>query len=159
MANVTEISQFDTGIYQLETTDPLEGGSSGVMNYAIKGLANRTKFLFDKLIPKNRGWFSGFDVGGSSGPLSVSGDIASAVATVVTGDGGMVLVTMSNAMNNMNYKVVVSLESNSTDVLADCELGSPVFKKISTTQFQLGFIQFSLRLQNIKVHIDVLSLD
>lgn len=49
MANVTETSNFDEGVYQLETTDSLEGGQLGVLNKASKNLANRTKWLYDNL--------------------------------------------------------------------------------------------------------------
>lgn len=45
MANVTEIAQFDSGVYQLETTDPVQGGASGVANTQAKALANRTQWL------------------------------------------------------------------------------------------------------------------
>lgn len=49
MANVTETSNFDEGIYQLETTDPVEGGALGIANRQAKGLANRTRWLRDNL--------------------------------------------------------------------------------------------------------------
>lgn len=49
MANLTETSTFEAGIYQLETTDPVLGGASGVANLQGKQLANRTRFLYDKL--------------------------------------------------------------------------------------------------------------
>lgn len=45
MANLTETATYDAGIYQLETVDPVQGGSSGVSNYQAKSLANRTAYL------------------------------------------------------------------------------------------------------------------
>jgi len=45
MANVTETATFDAGVYQLETTDPVVGGASGVSNTPHKNLANRTTYL------------------------------------------------------------------------------------------------------------------
>lgn len=165
MANVTETSNFDDGIYQLEITDPLEGGSLGVLNKASKNTANRTRWLYNQIVslfkfaPKNRGYFTGLDIGGTSGPMTVSGNITSAIATAYSPDGSVVLVTLDNSMGNTNYKVIVSIESNNTSVLTDCEIGTPVVKKVSATQFQIGFIQFTARVQNIKVHIDVISLD
>lgn len=47
MANLPESSTFDAGVYQLETTDPVIGGPSGVSNTPLKNLANRTKYLKD----------------------------------------------------------------------------------------------------------------
>lgn len=45
MANLVEIEQWDAGIYQLETTDPVIGGPDGIDNLQAKQLANRTKYL------------------------------------------------------------------------------------------------------------------
>lgn len=45
MAFLTESDLYESGIYQLETTDPVQGGSSGVSNLPLKHLANRTKWL------------------------------------------------------------------------------------------------------------------
>lgn len=47
MANLTETSTFDAGVYQIETTDAVVGGPSGVTNTPLKNLANRTKYLKD----------------------------------------------------------------------------------------------------------------
>lgn len=45
MANLTETATYDAGVYQLETTDPVQGGPAGVSNYQGKNLANRTAYL------------------------------------------------------------------------------------------------------------------
>ncbi len=45
MADITESEQWDTGVYQLETTDPVQGGADGVDNLPHKHLANRTTWL------------------------------------------------------------------------------------------------------------------
>lgn len=45
MANLLEVSQWDAGIYQLETSDPVMGGANGVDNLQAKQLANRTLWL------------------------------------------------------------------------------------------------------------------
>lgn len=47
MANLTETSTYDAGVYQIELTDPVIGGASGITNTPIKNLANRTKYLKD----------------------------------------------------------------------------------------------------------------
>lgn len=49
MTNLTEIVQYEPGIYQLETTDPVLGGPDGIDNLQAKQLANRTAFLKKKL--------------------------------------------------------------------------------------------------------------
>lgn len=45
MANLNEIVQYEPGIYQLETTDPVLGGADGIDNLQAKQLANRTAYL------------------------------------------------------------------------------------------------------------------
>lgn len=45
MANLVEQSQWENGIYQLETLDPVEGGPNGIDNLQAKQLGNRTLFL------------------------------------------------------------------------------------------------------------------
>lgn len=45
MANLTETTAYDAGVYQIETTDPVTGGAAGIANKAAINLANRTKYL------------------------------------------------------------------------------------------------------------------
>lgn len=160
MANVTETSNFDAGIYQLETTDPLEGGALGVLNYAIKGLANRTRWLYNKVVkftPTNRGWFSGLDIGSSTGSLSRSGDISAAVASVPFGNNSAVLITFSNSMTNTNYYLEIFLESLGA-FSSDNDLFAPVYQKVSATQAIIYFQETGDATQNLKVHVKVISL-
>lgn len=49
MANLTEISEWTDGIYQLERTDKVDGGSSGIHNLPLKQLVNRTSYLKERL--------------------------------------------------------------------------------------------------------------
>lgn len=45
MANLIEQVTWEPGVYQFETTDPVEGGPNGVDNLPHKQLANRTAYL------------------------------------------------------------------------------------------------------------------
>lgn len=45
MANLIETPQWETGVYQIETTDPVVGGPDGISNIQAKQLANRTAYL------------------------------------------------------------------------------------------------------------------
>lgn len=49
MANLPEQSKWENGIYQFEITDPLQGGADGIDNIQGKQLANRTRYLKDKI--------------------------------------------------------------------------------------------------------------
>ena len=45
MANLRENAAWESGIYQLETTDPVVGGADGISNKQAIQLANRTSYL------------------------------------------------------------------------------------------------------------------
>ena len=45
MANLPETAQWEAGVYQIETTDPVQGGVNGVTNTPLKQLVNRTAYL------------------------------------------------------------------------------------------------------------------
>lgn len=45
MANVIETATWESGIYRIETTDPILGGETGTANIQAKQLANRTLWL------------------------------------------------------------------------------------------------------------------
>ena len=46
MANQPEVGTYDVGVYQYETTDPVEGGLGGIANAPLLNLANRTGYLY-----------------------------------------------------------------------------------------------------------------
>ena len=54
MANLQETARWETGIYQLETSDPVMGGADGIDNRQAKQLANRTLWLRDELVQISR---------------------------------------------------------------------------------------------------------
>lgn len=47
MATLAEVKQWIDGVYQIETTDFVEGGATGVANLQAKQLADRTAYLKD----------------------------------------------------------------------------------------------------------------
>lgn len=49
MANLAEQSQWENGIYQIEESDPVQGGANGITNRPTKQLANRTLWLKNEL--------------------------------------------------------------------------------------------------------------
>lgn len=87
MANLSETSTYDAGVYQLETTDPIIGGPTGIANSQAKALANRTKWLKDQntavlasisTLTSQVGDFAGTTTidGSSASPNLVSGNLA-----------------------------------------------------------------------------------
>ena len=59
MANITEVSQWENVIRQLENGEAATGGADGLANVQAKQLANRTKWLKDNLAPIVNATFSG----------------------------------------------------------------------------------------------------
>nr|WP_254621695.1 tail fiber protein [Salmonella sp. SG203] len=53
MGKLTEVTQWEEDIYQLETSDPVLGGPDGVSNKPQKQLANRTQWLKQQLESTN----------------------------------------------------------------------------------------------------------
>jgi hypothetical protein len=49
MANLSETLHYDEGVYQFETSDPVEGGADGIDNKPLKNLANRTAWLKNQI--------------------------------------------------------------------------------------------------------------
>lgn len=49
MANQPEVTNYDSGVYQLELTDPVQGGAGGLSNKPLLNLANRTNWLYTYL--------------------------------------------------------------------------------------------------------------
>ena len=49
MANLQETARWETGIYQLETSDPVMGGADGIDNRQAKQLGTRTLWLKNEL--------------------------------------------------------------------------------------------------------------
>lgn len=86
--------------------------------------------------------------------LTVSGGVASAVGTASSG----ILVTLTDAMPSTNYYVRSYIESLGT-YTADTEIRRESFKKISTTQFYYIQSETNSQTQNLKVHLEVISLD
>jgi len=179
MANIAEVSVFTPDVYQIEITDPLEGGAGGVMNFQAQSLANRTLWLKDentlrdseitaleilanKYFPKKRGTINNLNPGESSGTKATTGDMTNcAVSSSESGTDFVsttYLVTMTAGLANVNYKVNITLQNTGVMTTAnDCL--TPVFEPISATQFRVSLQAQVGAARSIKMHFDVISLD
>ncbi len=77
MANLSEQSVFEAGIYQIETTDPVLGGAEGISNRQAKQLANRTLFLKQQLDAASSGLDTKRAIADSYSKAEVDGKISS----------------------------------------------------------------------------------
>lgn len=86
--------------------------------------------------------------------VAVSGDIASAVGTASSG----VLVTLTTPMLTTNYYVRFYVESLGI-YGQDLQTACPMFKKVSTSQFYYIQGETNSATQDLRVHVEVISLD
>lgn len=107
----------------------------------------------------NKGSVSNVDPGfaGSVGTTLPVDGFTSASYMAGSGPISRILVTMTTAMPNMNYKVNFTVES-SGDIFTDAKTATLVFKKVSTTQFQIGIGETAGGSHNLKLHIEVVKL-
>jgi microcystin-dependent protein len=108
MTSLTEVSVFDAGVYELEITDPVQGGASGTSNVPLKNLANRTRWLYDQLATVVAS-LAGFApiaaptfTGNAAAPTPGAGDNTTRLATtafVQTAFSGIVTVNVAGGAN------------------------------------------------------------
>jgi hypothetical protein len=111
MTNLTENDSFDSGVYEYQTTDAALGGPTGVMNTPLGNLANRTRYLLNRILdgvlkyvndsgavnaitislpqPFPEGLIDGMEV---SGRVAVTN--TGAVTLAITNTGGPVIPTL-----------------------------------------------------------------
>ena len=164
MANLTELSQWEAGIYQLETTDSVEAGAGGISNEQARLLGNRTKWLKDKLlksIPKNSGYITGIDINAHTVgySYSVGGNFTAAVITQDIALAEVIRVTMANNMGSTNYKVLPPSIRSLGTFDSDNNIMPVVYKVISNTQFDIILEEIANSTQNLRMDFDVISLD
>ncbi|AJY31645.1 phage Tail Collar domain protein [Burkholderia thailandensis 34] len=55
MSKLVETSRWEEDIYQIETSDPVEGGPDGISNLQARQLVNRTRYLKDDIERRDKG--------------------------------------------------------------------------------------------------------
>jgi hypothetical protein len=86
--------------------------------------------------------------------VAVSGDIATAVGATLN----RVLVTLTTPMPTTNYYVRFYVESLGASNL-DAQVVCPMFQKVSTSQFYYIQLETANITQDLRVHVEVISLD
>lgn len=86
--------------------------------------------------------------------VAVSGDIATAVGATLN----RVLVTLTTPMPTTNYYVRFYVESLGVSN-QDAQVACPMFQNVSTSQFYYIQAETGSVTQNLRVHVEVISLD
>lgn len=135
MTNLPETSNFDAGVYEIQTTDPVIGGPSGISNAAAQNLANRTRWLYNTVqsilvslasfAGLNSPAFTGSPTTTLAGAADNSGSIANTawvnranagVATVNVAAGGTITLTAAQYGFGI-IELVGTLAANATVVV------------------------------------------
>lgn len=86
----------------------------------------------------------------------VSGDIDSAVISVITGAGRVIDVSLSSDMVNSDYIVRQYIQSLG-NIEGDNDIKTLVFKVIDKSSFQIYVEETNEGIQNIKVHLEIIQ--
>ena len=112
--------------------------------------------IMNASLPVNRGFFTGLDIGGTTGSLTVGGDITSAIATVSS--GSYITVTFATSMIDTNYFIRTSLQSMGTTTIDDLAF-CPVFKVLTATTAEIWIRESTGGAQNLRFHLEAISLN
>lgn len=109
---------------------------------------------------RNIGTASGIDIfDGTIGTLyPVTGDIVSATLTGKPADASIIRIVLANDMTDVNYYVRMFVQSLATPIGQDGAIGTPIFKIINSTTFDMYIEQFQVLNQNLKIHFEVVKI-
>ena len=148
MANLKETAQWEEGIYQWETTDPVLGGENGIDNKPTRQLANRTAWLKQELeaaqqTQRNRLITAGAGLTGG-GNLSADCSIALATPSTLSGStanwagNGTVGHTHELAQATATLAGVVKLINTLNSTATDAALSAAQGKALNDALAQLN---------------------
>lgn len=125
MANLPESAVYDAGVYQLETTDPVQGGASGVSNAPLKNLANRTTYLKQRVDNIESGATNLPGYAKSASP-SFTGDPTAPTAAL--GDNDTSIATTAFVQATLGGRLSKSVAGSGSITLTAVEAGSGILE-------------------------------
>lgn len=123
MANQPETSSFDAGVYQLETTDPVQGGIGGVSNDPLINLTNRTRWLYDRLAALDAGTFTPSWIAPKNSPALTGSPTC---PTQPMGDSSTKLANTEFVRNTLALFLSKSVAGSGNLSLSATEAGTPI---------------------------------
>lgn len=117
MGVLTETTQWENTVRQIEVTDPVLGGADGPINSAPRQLANRTQYLKAQLTTAQT------EIANARGTKTTLSDRLTALETQTTqGDlsyAGTAGVTVSHTLGSTNYTINIMPTANTSGDLGD----------------------------------------
>lgn len=111
MANLPELNEFTTGVYQIETSDPVLGGVDGITNVPLKALVNRSRWLknqVDALAASIGAVISEADLQAAINALPFKSPVVAVTTTNITLSG---LQTIDGLSVTAGQRVLVAAQS------------------------------------------------
>jgi hypothetical protein len=125
MSNLTETVAYDVGVYQLEITDPVAGGSTGAANKPLINLANRTAYLKKHLDDIEKGVFVPAGLAVLNSP-TFTGDPKA--PTPVLGDNDTSIATTAFVQGTLGGYLTKSVAGGATVTLTAVEAGNGIIE-------------------------------
>jgi hypothetical protein len=123
MANQPEVTSYDAGVYQLEITDPVDGGVGAVSNAPLLALANRTNYLKKHLDDLESGTTIPAGIARIASPAFTGSPTA---PTQAAGDNSTKLATDQFVQTAVNGIVVVDISGAATTTLTQAQWGTAI---------------------------------
>lgn len=120
MANQPESATYDAGVYQLEVTDPVQGGVGGTSNTPLLNLANRTTWLKQQVDALNSAQ------GGLAPINSPTFTGTPAATTPPAGDNTTKLATTAFVQKAIGGPLTKSVAGSGTTALTAAEAGNGI---------------------------------
>jgi hypothetical protein len=120
MANQPEVVSYDSGVYQIEVTDPVDGGVGAKTNAPLLALANRTAWLKKHVDDIESGTFA---LPGYALLLSPNFTGIPTAPTQAAGDNTTKLATDAFVQTAVNGSVSVSIAGGTTTTLTAAQAG------------------------------------
>ena len=136
MANLNETAQWETGIYQLETSDPVMGGPDGIDNRQAKQLANRTLWLKNQtevLQTATAGKAASATAVNAGNGLTGGGNLT-ASRTISLGQPGQITTQSQNAVQSSGHTHAIDTATTSRAgiVMLESSTGSQAEDRAAT---------------------------
>lgn len=121
MANQPEVVSYDSGVYQIEVTDSVDGGVGAKTNAPLLALANRTAYLKKHMDDIESGVFVPVGTALLDSPAFINTPTA---PTQASGDNSTKIATDAFVQNAVNGSVTIGIGGGGTTTLTAVQCGA-----------------------------------
>ena len=114
--------------------------------------------IVDSSVPYKRGYFVLPDISGTTGALTVGGEIASATASIPHGNMSKVVVVFSGTPMPTDFYVRIFVKSNSNTAQVNYDAFTPYFTNTLTTGFDFYVREAQSSVQSLTFYIEAIPI-